>query len=207
MMKKLISITMLRSVLLLMLAVVMLMPVILMVDNSFMTEKEIQANYSMLGKTSTNEIVNMKLIPDWVSFDQYYKVLISTSAFLFMFWNSVLLVLPIIAGQVLVATLAAFAFGKLQFPGRESLFFLYLITMLMPFQVTLVSNYIMADQLGLLNTHSSIILPGVFGAFGVFLLRQFMMHIHSAYLEAAKWTVPAIFAFFLRLRCRWSSRA
>ncbi|WP_214631295.1 carbohydrate ABC transporter permease [Paenibacillus agaridevorans] len=175
-----------RTILLLAVAACMLVPVILTFDNAFMTEREIQANYGMLGKTDTSVLVNMKMIPDWVSFEQFKKVLVSTSTFLRMFWNSVFMVLPIIVGQVIVATLAAFAFGKLRFPGRESLFFLYLITMLMPFQVTLVPNYIMADRLELLNTPSSIILPGIFGAFGVFLLRQFMLHIHSAYIEAAK---------------------
>ncbi|WP_106406078.1 carbohydrate ABC transporter permease [Paenibacillus solani] len=162
------------------------MPVVLTVVSSFMTEREIAANYGMLGKTDTSVFVNLKWIPDWVSFQQYYKVLIATPKFLYLFWNSVSMVVPIIIGQALVATLAAFAFGKLNFPGREGLFFIYLMTMLMPFQVTLVPNYLMVDRLGLLKHPGSIILPGVFGAFGVFLLRQFMLHIHSAYIEAAK---------------------
>ncbi|OPH50010.1 sugar ABC transporter permease [Paenibacillus ferrarius] len=179
-------IPLLRSLLLIAIAVLLLMPVVLTVVSSFMTEREILANYRMLGKTDTSVFVNLKWIPDWVSFQQYDKVLIATPKFLYLFWNSVSMVAPIIIGQVTVATLAAFAFGKLRFPGREGLFFLYLMTMLMPFQVTLVPNYLMADRLGLLNHPSSIILPGVFGAFGVFLLRQFMLHIHSAYIEAAK---------------------
>ena len=58
--------------------------------------------------------------------------------------------------------------------------------MLMPFQVTLVPNYIMADKLGLLNSPNAIILPGIFAAFGVFMLRQFMLDIPYAYIEAAK---------------------
>ncbi|MFE5321518.1 carbohydrate ABC transporter permease [Paenibacillus sp. NPDC056579] len=176
----------LRSFLLIPIAGLLLMPVVLTVVNSFMTEREIMANYGMLGKPNTSLFVNLKWIPDWVSFQQYDKVLIATPKFLYLFWNSVSMVAPIIAGQASVATLAAFAFGKLRFPGREGLFFLYLMTMLMPFQVTLVPNYLMAERLGLLNHPSSIILPGVFGPFGVFLLRQFMLHIHSSYIEAAK---------------------
>ncbi|TCZ78463.1 carbohydrate ABC transporter permease [Paenibacillus albiflavus] len=176
----------LRTLLLVTIAILILTPVILTFVNSLMMEREIIANYGMLGKTDITTFVNLKWIPDWVSFQQYFKVLIATPRFLLMFWNSVLMVVPIILGQVVVATLAAFAFGKLRFPGRDPLFFLYLITMIMPFQVTLVPNYIMADRLGLLNHPSSIILPGIFGAFGVFLLRQFMLHIHSAYMEAAK---------------------
>lgn len=176
----------LRTVILAVIALLLLMPVILTVVNSFMSEREILANYGMLGKTNVSDFANMKWIPDWVSFKQYSKVLIESSQFLWMFWNSVFMVVPIIAGQVAVASLAAYAFANLRFPGRDPLFFCYLITMLMPFQVTLVPNYIMADRLGLLNTHSSIILPGIFAAFGVFLLRQFMLHIPYTYMEAAR---------------------
>nr|WP_249529770.1 carbohydrate ABC transporter permease [Paenibacillus brevis] len=177
---------MLRSLLLIPIAGLLLLPVVLPVVNSLMTKREISANYGMLGKTDTSSFVNLKWIPDWVSFQQYKEVLISSPQFLHLFWNSVYMVVPIIVGQTIVATLAAFAFGKLRFRGREALFFIYLMTMLMPFQVTLVPNYLMADRLGLLNHPSSIILPGVFGAFGVFLLRQFMLHIHSSFIEAAK---------------------
>lgn len=176
----------LRTLLLALIAAVMLMPVVLTIVNSLMTEREILANYGMLGSVDVSDFVNLKWVPDWVSFSQYFNVLISTPQFLYMFWNSVLLVVPIIAGQAVIAALAAFAFGKLRFPGREPLFFLYLITMLMPFQVTLVPNYMMADQLGLLDRPASIILPGIFAAFGVFLLRQFMLQIPGGYMEAAK---------------------
>jgi multiple sugar transport system permease protein len=130
----------LRSLLLIPIAALLLMPVVLNVVSSFMTEREILVNYSMLGKTDTSVFVNLKWIPDWVSFQQYDKVLIASPKFLYLFWNSVVLVVPIIIGQASVATLAAFAFGKLHFPGRNGLFFLYLMTMLMPFQVTLVPN-------------------------------------------------------------------
>ncbi|WP_442602918.1 carbohydrate ABC transporter permease [Paenibacillus sp. KN14-4R] len=176
----------LRTIILLVIAALLLVPVVLTFVNSFMSEREIVANYSMLGSKTTNEFVNLKWIPDWVSFAQYAKVLVSTPQFLHMFWNSVFMVVPIIIGQVAVSALAAFAFGKLNFPGRDTIFFIYLITMLMPFQVTLVPNYIMVDRLGLLNSPSSIIFPGIFAAFGVFLLRQFMLHIPSVYMEAAK---------------------
>lgn len=184
--KKQMLMVLLRMLLLLIIAVLMLAPIILLIVNSLMTEREIIANYNTLGKSDSSQLVNMKWIPDWVTFQQYRKVLVETSVFLRLYWNSVYLTAFIIIGHVAVALPAAFAFGKLRFPGRDFLFFLYLLTMLMPFQVTLVPNYMMADRLGLLDRYSSIILPGVFGAFGVFLLRQFMLYIHSAYMEAAR---------------------
>ncbi|WP_152391765.1 carbohydrate ABC transporter permease [Paenibacillus guangzhouensis] len=171
---------------------VILFPIGLTFTNSLMTEGEINHNYHLIGKminTAAGEkdgFINLKLLPDWFSFEQYAEVLIHKPMFLQMFWNSVWMVTPIIAGQVIVALLAAYAFAKLQFLGRDKWFFLYLMTMLMPFQVTLVPNYIIAEQLGLMNTTSAIILPGIFSAFGVFLLKQFMVHIPNSYIEAAQ---------------------
>ncbi len=175
------------------LAILFIFPLALTVSNSFMTEKEIEQNYSPLSPTfsadsddGTSKYVNLKLIPDEVVLKQYYTVLIKRIQFLLMFWNSVILTVPIILGQIMIASMAAYAFGKLKFRGREQLFFIYIITMLMPFQVTLVPNYIVADKLGLVGSYLSIILPGIFGTFGVFLLRQFMVYIPDEYCEAVR---------------------
>lgn len=167
-------------------AAAMLLPIVLTVANSLMSEQEIRRNYDLLGRmVDTAAFVNLKLLPDWLTFEQYSQVLIRSPNFLRMFWNSAALVVPIVAGQTVVASLAAYAFAKLRFFGREKLFMVYLMTMLMPFQVTLVPNYMVIDRLGLMNHASAIILPGIFGAFGVFMLRQFMAHIPRVYAEAA----------------------
>ncbi|MGO4695899.1 carbohydrate ABC transporter permease [Paenibacillus sp. 2TAB26] len=173
-------------------AVLLLFPIVITFTNSFMTEQEIAINYSPIGQIEKveagreNPFVNLKLLPDQLTLEQFYNVLVGSPRYLMMFWNSVFLVVPIIIGQTLVAALAAYAFSKLKFRGREHLFLVYILTMLMPFQVTLVPNYIMADKLGLLNNPNAIILPGIFAAFGVFMLRQFMLDIPYAYIEAAK---------------------
>lgn len=176
----------LRTGVLLMIVVLFLLPVLVTIINSLMTEREIMANYGMLGEQDAAAAVNLKWIPDRVSFEQYAQVLVTSPTYLRLFWNSVALVVPIVAGQTAVALLASFALGALRFRGREAVFMMYLFTMLLPFQVTLVPNYLMAERLGLLGSHSSIVLPGIFGAFGVFLLRQYMLLIPSAYIEAAK---------------------
>ncbi|MFB9755393.1 carbohydrate ABC transporter permease [Paenibacillus hodogayensis] len=186
-------------------AAAMLFPIVVTLTNSFMTEGEINHNYRLIGKMvniaagERDGYINLKLLPDWVTFRQYAEVLIHKPVFLHMFWNSVLLVVPIIAGQAAVASLAAYAFAKLRFRGRDKLFFVYLMTMLMPFQVTLVPNYIMADKLGLMNSASAIVLPGIFGAFGVFMLRQFMLHIPYTYIEAAKIDGAGHIAIFYKI--------
>ncbi|MCJ8013695.1 carbohydrate ABC transporter permease [Paenibacillus sp. KQZ6P-2] len=171
-------------------AIVMLAPIFLTISNSVMTEQEIGRNYDLIGqmidvtKGGKDSFINLKLIPDWISFEQYAEVMVFSTKFLQMFWNSAMMVIPIVAGQAVVASLAAYAFAKLRFPGRNQLFMVYLMTMLMPFQVTLVPNYMVIDKLGLMNHASAIILPGIFGAFGVFMMRQFMAHIPGAYSEA-----------------------
>lgn len=174
-------------------AVVFLFPLILTVTNSFMSEQDIENSYGMVTSSSgelesglSGKYADVKLIPDMVTLTQYYTALIKRTQFLIKFWNSMIIVIPIVLGQILVSSMAAYAFAKLEFIFRDKLFFTYIIIMMMPFQVTLVPNYIMASKLGLVGSYWSIILPGVFGTFGVFLLRQFMMYIPDAYIESAK---------------------
>lgn len=181
----------------------LLFPIVITFTNSLMTEQELLINYGVIGKltevtaTGADTFVNLKWLPDKVTLAQYGELLVYSPNYLLLFWNSAGLVVPIIVGQTAVAAMAAYAFAKLSFRGRDSLFLVYLLTMLMPFQVTLVPNYIMADKLGLLHTTSAVILPGIFAAFGVFMLRQFMLHIPYAYIEAAKIDGAGHFRIFL----------
>lgn len=182
------------SILLFAMAIVFLSPLLLTVTNSFMSEQEIDLNYRMVASSDpgqqdnafTGKYADVKLIPVMVTIEQYYTALVKRTQFLFKFWNSVILVVPIILGQILVASMAAYAFAKLDFVFCDQIFFVYILVMMMPFQVTLVPNYIMASKLGILGGYSSIILPGIFGTFGVFLLRQFVAYIPDAYIESAK---------------------
>ncbi|WP_098743887.1 carbohydrate ABC transporter permease [Paenibacillus sp. EZ-K15] len=186
-------------------AILMLVPILLTLTNSLMTEQEIGRNYGLIGQMidvsqgGKDRFVNLKIVPDWVSFGQYAEVLILSTKFLMMFWNSVSMVVLIVAGQTVVGSLAAYAFAQLRFPGRDKLFMIYLMTMLMPFQVTLVPNYMVIDKLGLMNHTAAIILPGIFGAFGVFMMRQFMAHIPGAYSEAAMMDGAGQWVIFRRI--------
>ena len=190
------------TVFLSMLALLFISPLAITITNSFMREAEIYASYGMIGPNAagmsignTPAYANMKLIPDMVTLKQYYTVLVKRIQFLYMFWNSVKIVLPILLGQLLTASMAAYAFSRIKFRGREKPLNIYMVVMLMPFQVTLVPNYLVAEKLGIVGNALSIILPGIFSTFGVFLLRQFMVCIPDAYAEAAQvegaghWTV------------------
>ena len=181
------------TVLLMVAAVFFLLPIVLTVTNSLMSATEITANYGVIfektdtgGKKFILERVNLKLIPDMVSFSQYFTVLLKSPEYLLKFWNSMTLVVPIVAFQIGTALLAAYGFAR--FPGKLKaiVFFLYIIIMLMPYQVTLVPNYIVSDWLGILDSYWSIWLPGIFSPFSVYLLTKYMRRIPSSIIDAAK---------------------
>ncbi len=183
-------------------AILVILPLIITLTNSLMSEAEIQYSYfTPLTQSQQADALyhGIKLFPDLATVNQYYQVLIHKTQYHFLFWNSVTIVAPVVAGQIAVASMAAYAFAKIPFRGRNALFYLYIIVMMMPFQVTLVPNYIIANTLGLLNTTLSIILPGVFSAFGVFLLRQYMVSIPDAYCESALVDGAGPFQIFLRI--------
>lgn len=135
---------------------------------------------------TTGQYASFKLIPEHFSLEQFYKVFFRNGDYLKEFWNSVLITVPTVIGQLIVSSLAAFAFGKLKFPGRDKLFFVYMIFLILPIQVTLVPSYFMYQKLDLLNNVMSIILPGTFSAFGICLLRQSVRYISDSSIEAAR---------------------
>ena len=124
--------------------------------------------------------------PFYFDLYQYYEVFFRTPKFLYMFWNSIVLVVIIVIGQVIISFFAGYGFSKLKFPGADALFLGYIIIMLMPFQVTVVPNYITLSRLQLLDTRGSLILPGIFNTFGVFFLKQFMEGIDKDFIEEAR---------------------
>ena len=174
-------------------AILFLMPIILTITNSFMAASEISSNYGSVfattetgGKVYISEKVNLKFIPDMVSFSQYATVLFKSPDYLLKFWNSVILVGPIVFFQLLVASFASFGFARYKGKLRTIIFFAYIILMLMPYQVTLVPNYLVSDFLNLLDTYGAIWLPGIFSPFAVYLLTKFMRRIPDSVIEAAQ---------------------
>lgn len=175
-------------------AVGFLLPTVLTISNSFMTQSEISANYGKVfasvsgsdGKAYIADEVNLKFIPDKVTFSQYISVLIRSPDYLLKFWNSVILVVPIVLMQLVIASVTAYGFTRWRGKVRSFLFFFYVILMLMPTQVTLVPNYLVSDWIGILDTRWAIILPGAFAPFSVFLLTKSMRRIPASLIEAAK---------------------
>ena len=185
-----------------------LLPTVLTFTNSFMSSTEIRANYGKIfattesgGKAYVGETVKLKLIPDMVSFDQYNTTLFKSPDYLFKFWNSLFYALPIAILQVFFAMGASYAFARLEGKWKDVLFFIYIIICLMPYQVTLVPNYLVMDWMDLINTRWAIWLPGIMSPFAVYLLTKSMKRIPKALFEAARvdgaseWTIFTKVAF------------
>ena len=173
-------------------AVLFLLPIVLTITNSFMSTSEINANYGMVfattesgSKVFISKTVNLKFIPDVATFAQYATVLFKSPEYLMKFWNSVIYVVPIVVFQLFVAMLASYGFARYHGRVKEIIFFLYIILMLMPYQVTLVPNYLVSQWLGLIDTRWAIWLPGIFSPFAVYLLTKFIRRIPTEVMEAA----------------------
>lgn len=174
-------------------AILFLLPTVLTITNSFMSQSEISANYGKIfettdsgGKVFVSETVNLKFVPDMVTFQQYITVLLKSPDYLFKFWNSVIYTVVIVVFQLVVAMLASYAFMRFKGRLKEIMFFLYIIVTLMPYQVTLVPNFLVSDFLGLIDTRWAIWLPGIFSPFAVYLLTKYMKRIPSSIIEAAR---------------------
>lgn len=168
-------------------AIIYVTPLIVTFTNSFMSSGEVERNY-LVGSEMIEDgvFIDMNLIPDKVTLSQYWKLLFDSPVYLNMFWNSIKIVIPIVAGQMIVSSLGAYAFTVLRFKAKETVFFLYIIVMLLPLQVTLMPNYMVADWLNIKESYLAIILPGIFHPMGVFLLRQYMKSMPDAYIESAR---------------------
>lgn len=123
--------------------------------------------------------------PNPITFQNYVSV-ITKIRFLRYFTNSLLVASIITLGHVFFDTLAAYAFAKLNFRGRDQIFFLMLLGLMIPFQVNLIPLYRIMAMLGWTNTYLALIVPNLTSIFGIFMLRQFLMSIPNDLLDAAR---------------------
>ena len=138
-------------------------------------------------------------LPPNLNFANYRAVLNSSVPFLQIYWNSLMIALVVTVGQLVTCTLAAFAFARLTFPGRDSLFFIMLIGLMFPAQVTIIPIYLGYADVGLLNKPIGLALMYLTSSFGVFLVRQFMRSQPKALEEAALMDGAGYFKIFYRI--------
>ncbi|HEX3444569.1 MAG TPA: carbohydrate ABC transporter permease [Chthoniobacterales bacterium] len=131
-----------------------------------------------------------KLPPQWLPtqfhWENYGALFNSSVPFLLLFFNSLKITTAVTIGQLIFCSMAGFAFARLRFPGRQILFVLLLASLMIPNQVTVIPIFLIMKNLGLIDTHLSIILPGLVSAFGVFLMRQFYLTLPQELIDAAK---------------------
>lgn len=116
----------------------------------------------------------------------YYTVFLSTVQYLQRFWKSLALGVCVMAGQTTVSVLAGFGFAKCRFPGKNAVFFLLMILMILPLQVTLVPNYLVLEEMGLLDTYFALALPAVFVPLGTFIMARSFQAVSDEVIESAR---------------------
>lgn len=126
--------------------------------------------------------VHTGIKPVWSNYSKVLKVIPFTR----FYWNSFIVALAVTLGQVLTSAMAAYSFSRLNFPGRDKLFLGYLATMMIPYAVVLVPVYILMNWFDWVDTYKALIIPGMFSAYGTFMLRQFFMTIPVDLEDAAK---------------------
>ncbi|MDQ8759299.1 carbohydrate ABC transporter permease [Streptococcus ruminantium] len=160
-------------VFLIMVALGMLIPFIWMVLTSFKTV------------TESTQMNPFQILPSkWIV--NNYTEAIRTNNFPILYVNTILMMLWRIFSSVMFSAMAAYAFARLEFPGRDFLFGLVLFQMMVPPQLFVIPQYLMIDQLGMRNTIFALVFPGLVSAFGTFLLRQFFMGLPKELEESAK---------------------
>lgn len=160
-------------------------PIVLLLTGSVMSRYELTQSLLPL-MADSEKMISWTFFPRYPTFEHYVRILFQTPQFFVVFWNSMKIVTWILIGQLLIAVPAAWAFAVYPFRFRKFLFTLYIVLMLMPFQVTMLSSYLVLDHLRLLNTHGAIILPAVFSTFPVFLIYRGFCDLPKGLIEAAR---------------------
>ncbi|EUJ44610.1 carbohydrate ABC transporter permease [Listeria riparia] len=150
--------------------IIMVLPFIWMVSTAFKSG-------------AANMVLPPQFIPDELTWKNFERVFEMFPMMQFLV-NSIVVAVVTTVGQMLFCSMAAYAFARIEFWGRDKLFLLYLATMMVPAQVTMIPQFILMKQLGWLDSYTGLIVPGLFGVFGTFLLRQAFMGIPKELDEA-----------------------
>ncbi len=181
-----IIIKVLVTILMAFLSIIMITPFLWMLSASFKPD---------------NQIFNFPIqwIPNPITWANYDRVWNSDVPFVTFFLNSTKVTVLSVLGEVFTSALAAYAFAKIKFKGRDIIFLIYLSTLAFPAQMMLIPRFVLFKVFGLYNTHWALILPGMFTAFGTFMLRQFFLSIPEDLSSAAKIDGAGHFTTFIRI--------
>lgn len=162
-------------------------PVIFIVVNAFASPEQLSERFGpVINPNMYPGYAVAAFLPDGVGAESYKELLLYQPGFFVLFWNSVKICFSVVLGQLIIAVPAAWGFARYDFRGRRILFALYILLMLMPFQVLMLSEYILFNKMGILDTLLTMILPGIFSTFPVFILYNFFRDIPDSVIEAAR---------------------
>lgn len=193
-----------RKSCLLLLAVFFILPAVLVLSGTIISRYELDQCLAPM-VSGMEGFISWKFFPRYPTFEHYSRVLFYTPQFFVVFWNSMKIVVLVLAGQLLLAVPVAWAFAIYRFRFRKVMFTLYVVLMLMPFQVTMLSNYLVLDGLNLINTHGAIIFPAIFSTFPVFLIYRGFCALPEGIIDAARVDGAGEWAIFWRIGLPLSS--
>lgn len=186
------------TLLLFILAMIMCFPIVFLLSGSIMGAEEIKEYLGPVLNDGSG-YVTWSVLPKYATLRSYVELLLDTPKFFVMFWNSVGMTVSILIGQLVVSVTAAWGFARYEFPYKKLLFTLYIVLMLMPFQVTMLSTYLVLDKIKLINTAMSIVLPAVFSTFPVFIMYRFFISIPESIIECARLDGASEFKIFIKI--------
>jgi multiple sugar transport system permease protein len=174
-------------------------PIIFIVVGSITDPGELDNNLAAVLNAAPGEYAQWSLLPKNPSLISYVEVLFDRPEFFVMFWNTSFVTFGIIGGQLAVAVAAAWGFARYEFRFKNIIFAVYIGFMMLPFQVLMLSEYLVIDRLGFMDTLAAVILPGVFSTFPVFIMYNFFRSIPNALIEAARLDGANEFSVFVRI--------
>ena len=185
-------------ILLIVLALLAVYPVIFLSAGSLMGADELE---DCLGAvvSGAEGYASFPALPKYPTLQHFAEVLLDSPEFFVMFWNSILITFGVLGGQFVAGTMAAWGFARYRFRFHRGLFFLYIVMMMMPFQVMMLSDYLVIRQMQLMDTMGAVILPGIFSTLPVFIICQFFREIPEELLEAARMDGAGEGAIFFRI--------
>ena len=172
-------------ILLIVLAFLAVYPVIFLSAGSLMGADELE---DCLGAvvSGAEGYASFPVLPKYPTLQHFAEVLLDSPEFFVMFWNSILITFGVLGGQFVAGTMAAWGFARYEFPCKRGIFLLYIVLMLLPFQVLMLSDYLLLDRLRLLDSLWAVILPGMFSTFPVFIMYRFFAEIPDSLIESAR---------------------
>ena len=173
-------------------------PIWVAVTGAFSAQWELERNLSPVFLDAAG-YAKWTLLPSAPTLKSLVEVLLDSPGFFAMFWNSVAISFFVLAGQLLVDVPAAWALSRFPLKGKKAILNLYIVLMLMPFQVLMFPQYLVLKELGMLDTLGAVILPAVFSTFPVFILHRFFKAIPQEILEAARLDGAGEFRVFCQI--------